>query len=86
MNIHHLVTMANQIGSFFESFPDQQEAATEIANHLQRFWAPPMRRQLLEHVALHQGEGLHPAVLAAIQANLSRLTPAPPRAPAPTQA
>ena len=79
MNIHHLVTMANQIGSFFASYPDQEEARTEIANHLQRFWAPQMRRQLLEHIAQHHGEGLSPAVLEAIQANLARLTPAPPR-------
>jgi formate dehydrogenase subunit delta len=86
MNIHHLVTMANQIGAFFASYPDQEEARTEIASHLQRFWAPQMRRQLLEHVAEHQGDGLDPAVLAAIQANLARLTPAPPRVPAPGQA
>jgi formate dehydrogenase subunit delta len=79
MNIHHLVTMANQIGSFFASYPDQEEASSEIASHLQRFWAPQMRRQLLAHVAEHGGEGLQPAVLAAIQANLVRLTPAPAR-------
>jgi formate dehydrogenase subunit delta len=86
MNIHHLVTMANQIGSFFASYPDQEEASSEIASHLQRFWAPPMRRQLLEHIAQHQGEGLHPPVLAAIQANLARLTPAPARVPSGAQA
>ena len=85
MKVHHLVTMANQIGSFFESYPDQEEAKTEIANHLQRFWAPRMRRQLLEHVAEQHGEGLHAAVLEAIQANLARLTPAPPKVPAPAQ-
>ena len=84
MNIHHLVTMANQIGSFFASYPDQEEASSEIANHLQRFWAPQMRRQLLEHVAEHGGEGLAPAVLASIQANRARLTPAPARGAAST--
>ena len=80
MNIHHLVTMANQIGSFFASYPDQEEASSEIANHLQRYWAPPMRRQLLAHVAEQGGEGLAPPVLASIKANTVRLTPAPPRA------
>jgi formate dehydrogenase subunit delta len=84
MNIHHLVTMANQIGSFFASYPDQEEASTEIANHLQRYWAPPMRRQLLAHVAEHGGEGLAPPVLASIQANTVRLTPAPARGTATT--
>jgi formate dehydrogenase subunit delta len=77
MNVHHLVTMANQIGSFFASYPDQEEASTEIANHLQRFWAPLMRHKLLAHVAGQQGEGLDPAVLGAIRANLGRLTPPP---------
>ena len=79
MNVHHLVTMANQIGSFFASYPDQEEASSEIASHLQRFWAPLMRQHLLRHVAEHQGEGLDPAVLASIHANLERLTPPPPR-------
>jgi formate dehydrogenase subunit delta len=86
MNIHHLVTMANQIGTFFASYPDQEEARSEIASHLQRFWAPPMRRQLLQHIADEQGEGLSTAVLEAIQANLARLTPPPPRMPAAAQA
>jgi formate dehydrogenase subunit delta len=81
MDIHHLVTMANQIGTFFASYPDQEEASSEIASHLQRFWAPRMRHQLLEHVAQHAGEGLHAPVLAAIQANQVRLMPAPARVP-----
>jgi formate dehydrogenase subunit delta len=79
MNIHHLVTMANQIGSFFASYPDQEEASREIASHLQRFWAPLMRQRLLEHVAVHEGEGLDAVVLAAIRANLATLTPPAPR-------
>jgi formate dehydrogenase subunit delta len=79
MNVHQLVTMANQIGTFFASYPDQEEASSEIASHLQRFWAPLMRRRLLQHIDEHQGEGLDPAVLASIRANLERLTPPPPR-------
>ena len=82
MNIHHLVTMANQIGSFFASYPDQEEASSEIANHLQRFWAPQMRRQLLEHIDQHDGEGLSAPVLAAIYQHRQRLTPPPARVPA----
>ena len=79
MNVHHLVTMANQIGTFFASYPDQEEASNEIASHLQRFWAPPMRRQLLEHVELNEGEGLHAHVLASVRTHVARLTPASPR-------
>ncbi|MEY3810212.1 MAG: formate dehydrogenase delta subunit, partial [Pseudomonadota bacterium] len=48
MNIDQLVTMANQIGSFFKSYPDQGKAKEEIANHLTKFWAPPMRNQIKE--------------------------------------
>jgi formate dehydrogenase subunit delta len=79
MKVHHLVTMANQIGTFFASYPDQEEASGEIASHLQRYWAPPMRRQLLEHVELNEGEGLHPPVLASLRTHVARLTPALPR-------
>ena len=82
MKVHHLVTMANQIGTFFASYPDQEEASSEIASHLQRFWAPPMRRQLLEHVESNEGEGLHGHVLAAIRTHVVRLTPPPARQPA----
>lgn len=71
MNINNLVTMANQIGTFFASYPDQAEASTEIANHLQRFWAPRMRKQLHAHIDDHDGAGLTPIVLAAITAQRS---------------
>ena len=72
MNIDNLVTMANQIGTFFASCPDQDEASGEIANHLQRFWAPRMRSQLYAHIDAHaddDGTGLAPIVLAALAAH-----------------
>ncbi|HEV7816426.1 MAG TPA: formate dehydrogenase subunit delta [Janthinobacterium sp.] len=75
MKTDHLVTMANQIGSFFESYPDQHEAATEIANHLARFWAPRMRLALLAHVDGSNGDGLHDTVLAAIRSHRAQLMP-----------
>lgn len=75
MNTDHLVSMANQIGSFFESYPDKDEAQTEIANHIQRFWAPRMRHQLLHHLAQGQGEGLKDIVLSAVSAHRVRLMP-----------
>jgi len=49
MNIDHLVKMANQIGTFFESMPDRDQALQDIANHLIKFWDPRMRQQLLAH-------------------------------------
>jgi formate dehydrogenase subunit delta len=67
--------MANQIGSFFESYPDQVEASAEIANHLRKFWEPRMRRAMLKHVDEHQGEGLDAIVLAAIRTHRQSLEP-----------
>lgn len=69
MKIDNLVSMANQIGSFFASYPDQEEASTEIANHLKRFWAPRMRHQLFSHIDEVGGAGLTPIVLSAITAH-----------------
>lgn len=69
MNMANLVTMANQIGTFFASYPDPEEASAEIANHLQRFWAPRMREQLYAHIDEAGGEGLAPLVLTAVAAH-----------------
>ncbi|MGG1944260.1 formate dehydrogenase subunit delta [Trinickia sp. NRRL B-1857] len=47
MNIEHLIEMANQIGEFFASMPDRDEALVGIADHIRRFWEPRMRRAIL---------------------------------------
>ncbi|CAB3757749.1 formate dehydrogenase [Burkholderia sp. MSh2] len=47
MDNGHLIDMANQIGAFFESMPDRDEALAGIADHIRRFWEPRMRRALL---------------------------------------
>lgn len=44
-----LVHMANQIASFFETLPPQ-EAAGGVANHINSFWEPRMRRRFFEIV------------------------------------
>ncbi|MFZ9643086.1 MAG: formate dehydrogenase subunit delta [Candidatus Methylopumilus sp.] len=66
MNIEQLITMANQIGAFFKSSPDAEQAKKDIAMHLKRFWALSMRLQLIEHTQAHQGQGLEPIVKDAI--------------------
>ncbi|MDM4768017.1 formate dehydrogenase subunit delta [Pelomonas sp. SE-A7] len=66
MQIDKLVTMANQIGSFFAAMPDHQEALDGIANHLKKFWDPRMRRELLAHMDATAESGLAPLVLEAI--------------------
>lgn len=78
MNIDNLVTMANQIGAFFESYPDRQEGRTEVANHLQRFWAPRMRSQLFSHIDNEDGEGLNPMVIEALVEHRREHMPPPP--------
>ena len=58
-----LVTMANQIARFMESKP-HAEGVAGLANHINDFWVPRMRRQLFD--LLDQGgEGLRPLVLDA---------------------
>lgn len=78
MNIENLVTMANQIGTFFESYPNPREGRTEIANHLQRFWAPRMRSQLFSHLDDSRGEGLKPIVIEALLEHRRDHMPPPP--------
>jgi formate dehydrogenase subunit delta len=67
MSIDHLVTMANQIGDFFKSYPDHEQAKHDIVTHIKRFWALGMRQQLMSHVQDHQGEGLDPMVTEAVK-------------------
>jgi formate dehydrogenase subunit delta len=82
VDIHHLVTMANQIGNFHRSFPDHAEALKGTAMHIRRGWEPRMRRQLLAHIEATNGEGLEPIVMEAIAAYRKELTPPPLSAPA----
>lgn len=67
MNADSLVTMANQIGSFFETMPDRHQALTDIAGHLKRFWEPRMRRSLLQYVDEHEATQLKDIVLEALR-------------------
>jgi formate dehydrogenase subunit delta len=58
-----LVYMANQIATFFKTQP-ADEAVPGIANHINKFWEPRMRRQLFEIID-QGGEGLSPLVVEA---------------------
>ncbi|MBN2629846.1 MAG: formate dehydrogenase subunit delta [Rhodobacteraceae bacterium] len=58
-----LVVMANQIARFMESKP-HAEAVEELANHINDFWEPRMRRQLFA-VLDAGGVGLRPLVREA---------------------
>jgi formate dehydrogenase subunit delta len=74
MDTANLVRMANRIGEFFAALPDAAEARAGIAGHLQRFWAPRMRREIVAHVE-RGGEGLSTIVREAIAAHRQTLAP-----------
>ena len=61
--IDQLVKMANQIAANFSFHEDGVE---RLADHLRRFWAPAMRKQLSEY-ATSGGAGLDQAVMQAVQ-------------------
>ena len=61
-----IVRMANQIGTFFLSKP-HQEGVAGVAEHINRFWEPRMRRQFFE-VLESDGEAFLPIVREAAPA------------------
>jgi formate dehydrogenase subunit delta len=65
MRIERLVTMANDIATYFTSEPDHAAAVISVRDHLKRFWDPAMRRQIKAHLA-QGGEGLVPLAREAI--------------------
>lgn len=59
----HLVSMANDIAA---NLSFQGDADERIADHINRFWAPRMRKLLLEYAA-SDGQGLSNALLPALK-------------------
>jgi len=66
MHIEKLVTMANDIATYFTSEPDHATAVIGVRDHLTRFWDPVMRRQLKDFVA-DGGQGLLPLASDAVR-------------------
>jgi formate dehydrogenase subunit delta len=66
MHIERLVTMANDIATYFTCEPDHATAVAGVRDHLTRFWDPVMRRQLKTFVA-DGGEGLSPLTREAVE-------------------
>ncbi len=58
-----LVYMANQIATFLKIQP-ASEAVEGVANHINKFWEPRMRRQLFEILETEEN-GLDALVLQA---------------------
>jgi formate dehydrogenase subunit delta len=70
MDIQRLISMANQIGDFYESYPNQSHAQKDIAEHINKFWALSMRTQIAHYVTAEGGAGIHTQVQSAIKAHL----------------
>jgi formate dehydrogenase subunit delta len=73
MDIHHLIKMANNIGSFFESEPDRPKAVKAVADHIRSFWDPRMRTQILRYLDEGKTEGLSPIALDALRTHAQAL-------------
>ena len=73
MDIGNLVSMANRIGEFFQSMPDQNEAKHDIAMHISKFWEPRMREALIKNLSEATTDHLHDLVRAAVSENLELL-------------
>lgn len=65
MQDEKMVHMANQIAQYFSAYP-QERAREGVLGHIQAFWEPRMRAQLVDYAA-HGGEGLHPLVQWAVE-------------------
>jgi formate dehydrogenase subunit delta len=63
MSPDKLAYMANQIGRFFAHQP-HDKAAAAIADHIQKFWDPRMRSEIVAHM---QAVQLDPAARQAVE-------------------
>jgi formate dehydrogenase subunit delta len=63
MSPDKLAYMANQIGKFFAHQP-HEKAVAAIADHIQKFWDPRMRSEIVAHL---QAVQLDPAARQAIE-------------------
>lgn len=57
MNPLQLTKMVNDIAAFFASESGEEKAAIDVSGHMQRFWDPRMRREIVAHY-VNGGEGL----------------------------
>ena len=63
--LQHLIKMLNQIADNVAMGESAELAAAQVADHLCRFWAPSMRKQVFDYVDTG-GEELQPISRAAI--------------------
>jgi formate dehydrogenase subunit delta len=81
MNAHHLVKMVNEISAFWEAEAGRENAGKAVANHLQRYWDPRMRREIVAHYRAGAG-GLCDAARDGVAILAEQAPKAPPPIPA----
>lgn len=59
-----MIHKANQIAAYFKHYPEDR-AIEGVADHLQKFWPPKMRAQLLAYIEDEQGADLEELVIKA---------------------
>lgn len=77
MDPTRLAEMANDIGRYFAAEPDENAALEGMVLHLQRFWEPRMRNQIVAYLD-HGGELLEPLPRKAIERLAPRKDQNPP--------
>ncbi|BFM17169.1 hypothetical protein R50073_33520 [Maricurvus nonylphenolicus] len=61
-----LIDMANQIATNLALQGSEEEAVEKIANHIKRFWARPMKQQIVEYSQQENNE-LMPLTQKAVE-------------------
>lgn len=64
MNSDYLVKMINQIALNFGYVKEQEKIAALVAEHIQKFWDPRMKKELAEYVE-QGGHGMSDMALVA---------------------
>ncbi|WP_296184112.1 formate dehydrogenase subunit delta [Pseudomonas sp. UBA1879] len=67
MSDANLIKMANQIAKYFATEPDPQAAVLGVRNHIQMFWTPGMKKELVALQAANQAADLHPLAQDAVR-------------------
>ena len=63
--LDHLIKMINQISDNIAIGANEAETAPQVADHITRFWARPMKEKIINY-ASHDGEQLNAVSKVAV--------------------
>ncbi len=66
IELEHLIKMVNQIASNVALGDDDDVRVRSVAAHLEKFWAPSMRKKITSY-AVNDGDRLQHTVLKALK-------------------